>query len=182
MLGPHQQNRSQCSDTLGTTDAAQVVGGGGLHIDLLARHAAVGGDVGHHLRRMRREPRRLGDHRRVEVAQRIAGGMRLLAHAAQQVAAVGVLVGRVGVGKVGADVTGAERAEDGVANRVQQCVGVGMAVQTPRVGYGHPAQYQTPPRDQRMRVEAVADAQRQRRHAPFWRWPRIASASATSSL
>ncbi len=55
----------------------------------------------------------------------------------QQRAAIGALEGRIGIGKVLADVTQRHRAEQGVAQCVQQHITVGMSDETEPVGNPH---------------------------------------------
>ena len=76
---------------------------------------------------VRRELRRLRDDRRVDVADRVATLARQRRDVAQQRAAVGALPARIGVREVRAEVAQRERAEERVADRVQQHVGIGMA-------------------------------------------------------
>ena len=76
----------------------------------------------------------------------------------QQDAAVGVLVRRVGVRKVSADVARADGAEDRIADRMDQYVRVRMTRETAVEWHRDPAEYQTSPGDERVNVETIADA------------------------
>ena len=62
------------------------------------------------------------------------------------------------------DVARAQRAENRVADRVQQRIGVGIAREPPLVGNRHAAQHEAAPRDECVDIEAIADAHRWRRH------------------
>ncbi len=55
-----------------------------------------------------------------------------------------------------ADIRLPQRAEHGIANRVHQGIGIGMALQTLGMGDFHPAQYEFPSLDQGMHI--IADA------------------------
>ena len=117
-----------------------------------------------HRRHVRRELRRLGDDRRVEVADRQPAAAHEADDVAQQRAAVGALPARIGVGEVRAEVAQRERAQQRVADRVQQHVGVASGRQAALVRNVDAAQDQRPAGDQRVHVEAVADAES---HAAF---------------
>ncbi len=77
---------------------------------------------------------------------------------AQQHPAVGALPPRIRVGEVHADVAQRQRAEDRVADRVEQDVGIGMPVETAIEGDRHAAQNEPASGDERVDVEAIADA------------------------
>jgi hypothetical protein len=67
---------------------------------------------------------------------------------------------RVGVGKVPADVAQAGRTEQRIGDRMQQRVGVGMAVEPEMEGQRHATQYERTACDQGVHVPTFADAQR----------------------
>ena len=97
---------------------------------------------------------------------------------AQQRPAVGALPARIAVGEVPAEVAQRERAEQRVGDRVQQHVGVAVAEQAALERNDDAAQHQRPAGDQRVHVEAVADAET---HPEPFSWAaRIAAASARS--
>ena len=75
-------------------------------------------------------------------------------HRSQQHQARDSCVARVGVREEPAEVAQRQRAEQRLADRVREHVGVGMAAQPARGGHRHAAQHQRPPVDQRMQVEA----------------------------
>ena len=79
---------------------------------------------------------------------------------AQQHPAVGALPSRIRVGEVRAEVAQRQRAEDRVADRVEQHVGVGMSVEAAIERNRDAAQDEPAPCDERVHVEAVADAHR----------------------
>jgi len=74
-------------------------------------------------------------------------------------------VGRIGVGKVRSDVAEARGTEQRVSDRVQQHVGVRMAEETLLERNRHPADNKWPPRNQRVNVEALPDAERRSQSA-----------------
>ena len=77
---------------------------------------------------------------------------------AQQLGAVGVLVGVVRVWEVRADVAEGRGAEEGVGNGVQEHVGVGVAREAPLVRNLDAAEDQRAPLHEAMHVVAVANA------------------------
>ena len=95
----------------------------------------------------------------------------------QQHAAVDAFPARVRVGEMLADVADRQRAEYGVADRMQQRIRVGMSVESALERNGHAAQDELAPFDQRMDIEAVSDPHR---HAVFSCAASIAAASARS--
>jgi hypothetical protein len=74
---------------------------------------------------VRRDLRRLRDDRRVEVADHPSPRGDDAHHVSQELAAVDVLPARIGVGEMRAEVAERERAEQRVADGVQQGVGIG---------------------------------------------------------
>ena len=79
---------------------------------------------------------------------------------AQQGARVGTLELRIGVGEMAADIAQGRRTEDGVGDRVQQHVGVGVAQQAQVVRDLHAADDQVAVFHQRVAVIALADTER----------------------
>jgi hypothetical protein len=71
---------------------------------------------------------------------------------------VDVLVGGIGVGKKVADVGEAGGAEEGVADRVGEAVGVGVTFETVVGGEAHAAENHGATGDEAVDVVAVADA------------------------
>ena len=112
---------------------------------------------------VRRHARRLRDDGGVDVDDLQLQRGELLRHVAQQLAAVDALELGIGVGKVLADVAEAGGAEQRVADRVQQHVGVGMAVEPFLMRDVDAADDELAPGDQRMHVEALADPHARRR-------------------
>ena len=107
---------------------------------------------------MRRHPRGLRNDRRVDVADRVAGGRHFVRHGPQQHAAVGVLVARVAVREMLADVAERGRAEQRVADRVDQNVCIRMALEPLLVRDLHAANDELSPGDQRVHVESLSYA------------------------
>lgn len=112
--------------------------------------------------------------------------MHLRHHPTQQLAAVGAGPGRIGVGEVAADVAQRAGAEQGIADRMQQHVAVGVGDEAAVEGNGDAADPQVVALAEAVDVEAVADSH----HAVSFlsaegsgaSWAaRIASASARSS-
>lgn len=133
----------------------------GLALDVHAARldAEIGGDVGGHGGDVGRDPRRLRDHGRIDVADAPAG----LAHGshrpAHQRTAIGAAPAFVAVRKQAADVAERRRAEKGVGDGVQQRVGIRMAEQPGIVRNIDAAEDQPAPRRQRMHVVALSDAE-----------------------
>ena len=75
---------------------------------------------------------------------------------AQQLPAVDALETLIGIREMLADVAQRGRAEQGIADRVQQHIGVGMAKQTAIVGNIDTADDQPAPLGEGMHVETVA--------------------------
>ena len=76
----------------------------------------------------------------------------------QQRAAVRILVARVRVGEMHAEVAQRERAKQRIGDRVQQHVGVRVSGETAVVRNGHAADDERTSGGERMHVEACADA------------------------
>ena len=163
---------------------AQLLGGLGLHVDLIHRQAQRLRDALAHGRDVRTQLGRLRDHGAVDVADLEAG----LAHAArdlgQQHQRVRAFETRVGVGEMAPDVAQRGRTQQRVGDGVQQHVGIRMAEQALVWGICHPTDDQRATGHQRMHVPALTDAKRK---VPAWRDRghgrlfRMASASAKSS-
>src|SRR5262249_41611200 len=85
-------------------------------------------------------------------SQQLGGG-------AQELAAVDAAILRIGIGKVLSDVAEGSRADQRVAYRVQQHIGVGMPVEAPVVRDGHPADHEHASRLERMRVKTLSDTE-----------------------
>ena len=105
---------------------------------------------------MREKLGRLGDHGGVHIDDLAFAKLDQPRRFIQENAAPGALPARVGVGEEMADIRLAQRAEDRIANRVHQHVGIRMPVQTLRVRNLHAAQDQFSPLDQGMHI--IADA------------------------
>ena len=80
--------------------------------------------------------------------------------ARQQIDARSTAKLRVRVGKVAADVTGGDRPQHGIGDRVAHRIRIGVAEQTSLVRHGHPAKDQRPPLDQSVEIVAGPDPDR----------------------
>ena len=109
-----------------------------------------------HLAHVREELGRLGNHRGVHVDDSALAKTHQPRRFVQEDAAARAPPTRVGVGKEMADVRLAQGAENGVADRVHQYVGIRMSFQTFRVRNLHPAQEEFASLDQGVHV--VTDA------------------------
>ena len=107
---------------------------------------------------MRGEFGLLGDQRRVDIDRPPAFFSQQRHSTAQQHAAVGTLVARVGVRKVAANIAQRDGAEQRVGNRVQQRIGIGMTEQPGWVRDFHAAKYQLAAFNQPMHVVALTDS------------------------
>ena len=107
---------------------------------------------------MRGELGLLGDQRCIDIDRPPAFFRQQRHCAAQQHAAVGALVARVGVGKVAANIAQRDGAEERIGNRVQQRVGVGMTEQPGCVRDFHAAEYQLAAFNQPMHVVTLPDS------------------------
>ena len=144
-------------DAFAASGEAEFFGGGRLDVDAVDGDAEVVGDVCRHPRDVRRHLRRLRDDGGIDVADAPAALLQLLGDAAQQDAAVDAGKRRVGVREMAADVAQPRRAQQRVADRVQQHVGVGMAGEPALVGNVDAADDELAIFGKSVHVEAVAD-------------------------
>ena len=151
-------------DPLAPAGEAEAVGGLGRDPDPGRLQAEGGGQVGGHGGREVAEAGPVAEHGHVQVDRRPAAGRDQLGHPGAQVDAGDALPARVGRGEVVAEVGQPGRAEHGVAGRVGDHVGVGVAVQAELERDGHPAEDQRPPGHQRVRVHSLPDPQRREGH------------------
>ena len=163
-------------------DRPHLLGRLRLDADLVDGDDERAGDALAHRRDVRREPRRLRDHGRVDVADLPAGALDAPRRLGEQRQRVGALVLHVGVGEVMADVAERGGAEQRVGDRVAERVGVGVAGQAVRVRDLDAAEDELPAGDERVRVPALADApdRAARLHARAARRASSASAIAKS--
>ena len=119
--------------------------------------AQVGGNVGDHLRDVRRHLRRLGNEGGIHVADAPAGFAHQMQGLAQQDAAVDVLVLRLGVGEMAPDVAQRRRPQQRIANGMQQHIRIGMTEQAFLIRNVHPAEDKLAPHHQLMNVETLSD-------------------------
>src|SRR6185503_5975961 len=164
-------------DTLHAPDEAQLLRGRGLDVDRGGRDAEILGDVADHPRHVRRHARLLREDRRVDVHDPEPRGFHFLSRLPEQHAAVDLAVAGIRMGIVPADVAQRRRAEQRIADRVQQDVGVRMPEQALAVRNDHPADHELPSLGERMHIEPLPDphAVPASRVSDF----RIASAMAT---
>ena len=87
---------------------------------------------------MRVHLRAFAHHDAVDIHDFKACLLDFLAHLAQQLQAVGALEGRVGIREVRADIAEARGTQQGIANRMQQHVGIAMAQEALLVRDIHP--------------------------------------------
>src|SRR3989344_321873 len=132
--------------------------GGGLAVHARLRNVEISSDVLNHLRQMWSDTRGLGDDGAVDIRDFPAALGNGFFDLAQQLAAVYVLVLRIGIGKMPADSAEPGGAEAGIADGMNENVGVGMAVQSLAVRDFHAAENQIAPGDQRMHVVTMTDA------------------------
>src|SRR5271156_108734 len=107
---------------------------------------------------MRLQLRLLSKDCQVGVAQPPSLITSQLPHAREQCDRVGVLVARVAVGKMTAEVAGTEGAQYRIGERMGGDVGVGMAAQSLIVLDLDAAEHEPPSRFERVKIEAVAYA------------------------
>ena len=137
-----QQRERVRRDTFTATDTAQALGGRRLDPDAIGGDAQIGGNRRAHGVDMRGHSGRLGDDGDIRVGEAIAARAHHSRGAAQQFAAVDILVRRVRIGKVRADIAGRRGAEQGVAERVEHDIAVGMGEQTAFIRNRHAAEHQ----------------------------------------
>jgi hypothetical protein len=126
---------------------------------------------------MGRHPRHLGDQGEIGIDQLEALAVRARPHLLQQQAAADAAKPRVAVGEPFADVALPQRAQQGIAQGVDQHVAVGVRDDPPGAGDQHAAEAHALARLDAVGVKSVADAQA---HADTWRASQN-SASARSS-
>jgi len=98
----------------------------------------------------------LGDQRRIDIDRPPAALGQQRHGAPQQDAAVGALVARVGIGKMAADIAQRHGAEQGIGDRVQQRIGVGMPEQPRGMRYLDTAEDELATCDQLVNVVTLA--------------------------
>src|SRR2546428_14085057 len=152
-------------DPLAATDEPDPLVCRRLDRDVLGRQPERGGDALAHQRRVRADPRPLGDDREVDVAGGVAPLGQQGDDPPQQVEAVGAAPATLGRGKVLADVAERGRAEQGVDQRVQGDVGVRVAVQTELALDRDAAEDEPPAGDQAVDVVANPDPHRSARRS-----------------
>ena len=125
--------------------------------DGIGRNSEVNRNIRHHRRRMQGKLWLLGDDRRVNVYRPPALFGQQGDGGAQQDAAVNVPVARIAVGKVAADVAQRDGAEQGIGDRMEQRIGIGVSEQAGCVGDFDAAEDELAPGDQSMNVVALPD-------------------------
>ena len=130
----------------------------GFHADVADFTREVGREVRAHRWHMRCQLRRLGDQRRVEIADPPSLLRRERRDMAQQHPAVGVFPARVGIRKVRAEVAQRQSTQYRVADSVDQHIGIRMSVEAPIEGNRHAAEDELAPANERVNVETIPDA------------------------
>ncbi len=97
-------------------------------VDDLRRYLAAAGEVGLHCGKMLCQLGALADNGEISVTQSIVARRHQLVHMGQKQQAVDTLVLLVRVGEMAANVTLAERTEQGVDQRMSHNIGVGVTV------------------------------------------------------
>ncbi len=115
---------------------------------------------------MRRQLRTLADHHAVEVGDDHAVFGDHRRHMTQHQAAVGTLPARIGGRKVLANIAQCQRAQQRIAERVQQHVAIGMREQTMIMGHAHTAEHHMVAGPEGVNVIADADAHVSSRAVP----------------
>ena len=110
---------------------------------------------------MGRDLRPLADQGDVGVGQHAAPGGDPLCGVAEEAGAVGILPLRLAGREVAADIALRQRAVDGVAQRMDADIRVGMAGKPPIMRHGDAAEHQRPAHLHGMDVEAGAGARQQ---------------------
>ena len=108
---------------------------------------------------MRPDARRLADHGHVEMGDEAAARRYALDGKAQETVGGGAAPLRIAGRKMGADVAFGERPENGVDQRMQHHVGIGMAGQGLAMRDAHAAEHDMIAVAEGMHVDAGADAQ-----------------------
>jgi len=157
-------------DALLTAQRSHFLGGRGLHRDRVQGQPEQFGEPAPHGRNVWGEPRGLGDDRAIHVDRSPSPLRHPPHHLAQQAAAVGSGVLGIGFGKMSAQIPQRRGAQQGVAHRMQQRIGVRVALQAPGMGNAFAAQDQRPPRHQPMNVVTRSDP-----HGTLSREPRAGS-------
>ncbi len=126
----NQQGDRFARDALAAPGEAELLGGRGLHVDVIHMALQIFRQEDAHLRDVRRHFRRLSDNRDIEVTEAVSFGADTFPGFAQQLAAVRALESRIGIGEQLADITQRRSAQQGVGRGVQRNVAVGMGQQT----------------------------------------------------
>ena len=131
--------------SLAAADEAELLRRGRLDAHAVGRDADAGRDRLLHANAMGHELRRFGYHRGIDVDGQPARLPHSFRHGLQQAEAGNPPVGLVSIREEDADIAQAQRAEKGVADGVEQDVGVGMPLQAALVLDLNAAEKQPPP-------------------------------------
>src|SRR5260221_12031122 len=104
------------------------------------------------------DSRRLGKYGDIGIAEFEAGRAHVRRYLTQEHSAVGAAVARIAVRKMLTDIAHPERAQHGVAKRVNHDVAVGMRDDPLRVVDSYAAQDDVVARAERMDIEPLADS------------------------
>ena len=135
-----------------------------FYLDLRGRKPQVCRDVFHHRGNVRRDFRRLTNHRRIHIHRFPTRRAHARIRFAQQHAAVRTGVRRVGVGKQTANVAQGSSAQQRIGERVQQHVGIRMPKQAAFKRNAHAADDARSPRHQRVHVKPLTNPERTLAH------------------
>ena len=106
---------------------------------------------------MRRHLGRLGNDGGIDLLWGEPQALEFDNHIAQQDPAVRVFVGRRAIGKMPADIPQARGAQQGIADGMQQGIGIGVAQEALLVRNRHSPENQAPALDQGMHIKALAN-------------------------
>src|SRR5687768_3752184 len=147
-------------DALATADEAEAFGSLGLYAHRVGLDPEIRGEVGTHRGDVGRHPGRLGDDGRIDVYYPVAVAGQQRRHLAQQSPAVDALVTRIAVGEMRTDIAQRRGAEQRVAQRMDQHVGVGVPGQSLVVRDLDAADDQLSSGYQRVRIKSLPDPHR----------------------
>lgn len=158
VAGLEKEDRGVGADAFLSAFEAEMFGGGGFDGDASGVDAEDGGNGVAHLRDVGSYFGLLGDDNAVNVADTVTVVEEELVAAAEEHFAVDVFVLGVLVGEVFADVAQGGGAEHGVADSMEEYIGIGMAEESEGVGYLNTSQPQLAVGDKLVDVVAYSYA------------------------
>jgi hypothetical protein len=135
----NQERHGIGGNSLRAASEAQLLSGGGLDIDFVSRKAQRLAHLLHHSRDVCSQPRLLGDQRGVDVPDGIALCLDSRGDLCQKHQTRDAGIGWIAVRKMASDVTQGGRTKQGVADGMEQHIGIGMSEQTFAMGDFHSA-------------------------------------------